>query len=215
MKLIIPFLILIFFFSFTQRKNDRIDEFENALGETETRYLNELVNDFDSFLNEKFKGEEFKFIKYLTEISESNQPELWKISMDKFVEIQKTNLFARYDSIFPDSVWYDDKGFNVSYSYMGIRNSITITQKKNQELDVDAIIKSLKNKPELKEVEPGYFQISLESVMSGNTLIKNYLDAKKTAGTLSIRLVADGLLRELKDENEYFAKRILIMEMND
>jgi hypothetical protein len=215
MKYIITFLILIFFFSFTQRKNDRIVEFENTLGETETKYLNELVNDFDLFLNKKFKDEEFRFKKYLTEISESSQPELWEIHKDKFEEIQETNLFSRYDSIFPDSVWYDNKGFNVSYSYMGIINSIIIIQKKNQELDVDAIIKSLKNKPELKEVEPGYFQISLESVMSGNTLVQNYLDAKKTAGTLSIRLVADGLLRELKDENEYFAKRILIMEMND
>ena len=215
MKHIITFLILMFFFSYIQIKNDRIGEFENTLGETETKYLNELVNDFDAFLNKKFKDEEFKFNKYLKEISESNQPELWKISKDKFEEIQKTNLFARYDSIFPDSVWYDDKGFNVSYSDMGIRNSITIRKEENQEYNIDSIIKSLKNKPELKEVESGYFQISLESVMSGNTLIKNYLDAKKTAGTLSIRLVADGLLRELKDENEYFAKRILIMEMND
>jgi hypothetical protein len=215
MKHILTITILVFFFSCTQKKNIRVTEFENSLGKKETKYLNDLVSDFDSFLNIKYKNEEFEFKQYLIEISESKQPEIWKMNKDKIEKIQKTNLFAKYDSIFPDSVWYDNKVFNVSYPDLGITNSIALIEKENQNLDIDSIINSLKNKPRLEEIEPSYFQNYLEAVMNEDTLIQNYLDAKKTAGTISIRLIADGLLRDLKTGNEYFAKRILIMEMNN
>jgi len=217
MKHILTILILFFFFSCTQGKNDRVNEFENSLGERETKYLNELVNDFDSFLNKKYKNEKFKFKKYLTEISESNQPDIWKIDKNKHEEIRKTNLFAKYDSIYPDSVWYDNNVYNVLYSDsdVGITNSIAYINEENKESNIDSIINSLKSKPRHKEIEPSYFQIALESIMTKDSLIQNYLDARKAAGTISIRLVADGLHYGLKPENEYFAKRILIMEMND
>jgi len=217
MKHILTFAILVFLFSCTQKKDIRIIEFENSLGQTETKYLNDLINDFDSFLNKKYKNEEFKFKQYLTEISESGEPEIWEIDKDKFEEIQKTNLFAKYDSIFPDSVWYDNKVFNVSYSdsKVGISNSIAFINVESTKTNIDSIINSLKTEPRLVEIEPSYVQIALETVMAEDTLIQNYLDAKKTAGTISIRLIAGGLLHTLKPENEYFAKRILIMEMND
>ena len=217
MKHILIILILVFIFSCTQGKNDRVNEFENSLGERETKYLNELVNDFDSFLNKKYKNEKFKFKKYLTEISESNQPDIWKIDKNKLEEIKKTNLFAKYDSIYPDSVWYDNNVFNVLYSDsdVGITNSIAFINKENKESNIDSIINSLKSKPRLKEIEPSYFQIALESIMTKDSLIQNYLDARKTAGTISIRLIAGGLLQNLKPDNEYFAKRIIIMQMND
>ncbi|WP_303923380.1 hypothetical protein [Draconibacterium sediminis] len=217
MKHILTIAILVFLFSCTQKKDLRIIEFENSLGQTETKYLNDLVNDFDSFLNIKYKNEEIKFKQYLTEISESRDPEIWEIGKDKFEEIQKTNLFAKYDSIFPDSVWYDNKVFNVSYSdsKVGISNSIAFINLENTKTNIDSIINSLKTEPRLEEIEPSYVQIALETVMADDTLIQNYLDAKKTAGTISIRLIAGGLLHDLKSDDEYFAKRILIMEMND
>lgn len=217
MKQALTFMFLIFFFSCAHGQNDQIDEFENSLGEIETKYLNELVNDFNLFLNKKYKDEEFKFKKYLTEISESNQPDIWKIGKNKLEEIKKTNLFAKYDSIYPDSVWYDNNVFNVLYSdsEVGISNSIAFVNKENNESNIDSMINSLKSKPRLKELEPSYFQIALESIVTKDPLIQNYLDARKTAGTISIRLIAGGLLHDLKPENEYFAKRIIIMQMND
>jgi hypothetical protein len=77
------------------------------------------------------------------------------------------------------------------------------------------LINSIKTKPKLEEIEPSNFQIALESIMTEEILIQNYLAARKTAGTISIRLIADGLLYNCNPENEYFAKRIMIMEMND
>ena len=137
-----------------------------------------------------------------------------EINKDKLEEMQKTNLFAKYDSIYPDSVWHDKKVFIVSYTDLGITNSIAITNKETKESNIDSIINSLKSKPRLKEIEPSYFQIALESIISKDSLIQNYLDARKAAGTISIRLIAGGLLHDLKPDNEYFAKRIIIMQMN-
>lgn len=217
MKRILTFVFLIFFFLSIHGQNSQENEFEKYLGEIETRYLNELVNDFDLFLNKKYKNEEFKFKKYLTEISESNQPDIWKIGKNKLEEIYKTNLFAKYDSIYPDSVWFDNNMFWVSYSDsdLGITNSIAIKNKENKESNIDSIINSFKSEPRLKEIEPSYFQIALELVETKDSLIQKYMEARKAAGTISIRLIAGGLLYDLKPENEYFAKRIIIMQMND
>ena len=217
MKQIFTSVFLIFFFSGTHGQVSRVNEFEKSLGETETRYLNELVNDFDLFLNKKYNDEEFTFRKYLTEISESNHPDIWKIDNNKLEEIKKTNLFARYDLIYPDSVWYDNNVFRVSYtdSDVGITNSIAIKYKSNKESDIDSIMNFLQSEPRLKEIEPGYFQIALETLETKDALIQKYLDAGKTAGTISLRLIAGRLLHDLNPDNEYFAKRIIIMQMND
>ena len=153
----------------------------------------------------------------MTQISESGEPDIWRIDKNKLEEIKQTNLFAKYDSIYPDSVWYDNNVLNVSYSDsdVGISNSIAFINKDNNESNIDSIIHSLKSKPRLKEIEPSYFQIALESIVTKDPLIQNYLDARKKAGTISIRLIAGGLLHDLKPDNEYFAKRIIIMQMND
>ena len=146
----------------------------------------------------------------MTEISESKQPEIWRIKKEKFKEILENNLFAKYDSIYPDSVWYDNNVFNVSYSDsdLGITNSIALKNKENKESNIDSIINSLKSKPRLKEIEPSYFQIALESIVTKDVLIQKYLDARKTAGTISIRLIAGGLLHDLQPDNEYLQREL-------
>ena len=117
--------------------------------------------------------------------------------------------------LFRSSVAYSNGVFNFSYSQSGISNSIAFRNRQNQELNVDSLIHSIKNEAKLNEIEPSYFQMALESVIDGDSLIQNYRAAKQTAGTLSIRLIAKGLIYTYKPENEYFAKRILLMEMND
>jgi hypothetical protein len=220
MKHIITLAFFVIIFSCVANRkveNERISKFEDSLGKSETKYLNKLVNDFDSFLAKKYNGKEYdsNFKEYLNEISESNHPDIWKIDKNKLVEIQETNLLAKYDSIFPDSVWYNENVINVSFSSLGITNSIALIQKGNQEFNVDSLINVIKAKPRLEEIEPSKFQIALTAVMTDDILIQNYLDAKRAAGTISIRLIADGLRYNYRPNEEYFAKRIMIMEMND
>ncbi|NQU51418.1 MAG: hypothetical protein HQ522_02655, partial [Bacteroidetes bacterium] len=200
MKYIITLIIAALFYSCLGNdkiEKEQIDKFESALGKIETKYLNLLVSDFDSYLSKKYKIENsyLSFKQYLTEVSESSNPDFWKIDKIKLEEIQKTNLLAKYDSIYPDSVWYNNNVINVSYaSSNGIINSIALIRKENQEFNIDSLINSIKTKPRLEEIEPSYFKIALESLMQEDALISNYLDAKQAAGSISKRLTASGLL---------------------
>ena len=161
------------------------------------------------------KSSASRFKEYLKEISAAEDPDIWKIPENKMEAIQQSNLFAKYDAIFPDSVWFDGKLINVSYSAMEIVTSGAIGLKEDQYTDPDSLVLYYKQMPRLQEKEPSHFIIALEAIASEDTLICNYLKAKKTAGTLSIRLIADGLRLSCNEQNEYFAKRIILMEMND
>lgn len=194
-----------------------IDKFETTLGGQETKYLNEIVHDFDSYLMTKYqeKNSDSEFKQYLAELSESKKPDFWNIDETKLDNYLKSNLFAKYDSIYPDSVWYDGLSFCSKYPHSDFINEMIPIKRNNQELNIDSIINSRKKTPRLEEIEPSYFQIALESIMTKDSLIINYIDAKHTHGTISSRLIASGLLYSLNPEKEYFAKRIMIMEMND
>ncbi len=219
MKYIITLVITILIFSCNENKkieNELMDKFENILGESETKYLNEIVSDFDSYLKTKYKdtNSDSELKQYLKDLSESKYPDFWKIDKMKLDKYLKSNLFAKYDSIYPDSVWFKDNEINIRFNELGITESIIPIKRKKQELNVDSLISSIKKTPKLNEFEPSYFQIALESIMEKDTLILNYIDAKQTAGNISLRLIASGLLYNLSPEKEYFAKRIMLMEMN-
>ena len=220
MKYIVTLVITIFIFSCNENKkieNELMDKFENILGESETKYLNEIVGDFDSYLKTKYKdtNSNSELKQYLRDLSKSKYPDFWKIDKMKLDKYLKSNLFAKYDSIYPDSVWFKNNEINIRFNELGITESIIPIKRKNQELNVDSLIISIKKTPKLNEIEPSYFQIALESIMEKDTLILNYIDAKQTAGNISLRLIANGLLYNLSPKKEYFAKRIMIMEMND
>lgn len=76
------------------------------------------------------------------------------------------------------------------------------------------MLQELKNTPKIQELEPGHFRLALEVIQSEEELVQKYIAAKKTAEILSIRLVAKGLALDLNPKNEYFAKRIIVMELN-
>jgi hypothetical protein len=71
----------------------------------------------------------------------------------------------------------------------------------------------LKNEPKIKLIKPSKFYIALDSIQRSDSLILNYLDAKEAIGNLSSSILASGLLYNLSDNNEYFAKRIFAMDI--
>jgi hypothetical protein len=93
----------------TEKSNGLVERFEKILGEQETAYLNEIVGDFDKYLASKYPDNQSKFKTYLVEISESKVNEYWEIDKTKLKKYQESNLFGKYDTIFPDSVWFKKK----------------------------------------------------------------------------------------------------------
>jgi hypothetical protein len=73
----------------------------------------------------------------------------------------------------------------------------------------------LKNEPRLLLKKPSNFYLALDSINQSDSLILTYLDAKNIVSYMSPFNLAGGLNYYLTENNEYFAKRIFIMDMND
>ena len=196
-----------------QIEKNQIKKFKTVLGKTETKQLDDIVRDFDSFLNKKYKNtnSETKLKQYLQELANWDNPEIWKIDELKLKEYYTSNLFAKYDSIYPDSVWIKNDLINLKYNELEDIQSIIPINKSN----IDSMINELKREPELNLTSPSNFLLALESIAPKDSQIVNYLDAKDIAGNISLYMLADGLLYNYKNSSEYFTKRILVMEMND
>lgn len=215
MKQSILLITVIVLFSCTtneKTENEWITTFESSLGKRETKYLNEMVNDFDAFLEKKYddKNSASSVKLYLQELSDNNSGQ-WKTDTEKYQQYQESNLFAKYDTIYPDSVWIEDDLVNVKFEELEVIQSIIPLDNEN----LESLVNELKVKPELTLMSRGNFFEALKSVSDKDSLISNYLSYVEIAGQTSIYLLANGLLYDYKPKNEYFAKRILIMEMND
>ena len=147
----------------------------------------------------------------MQEIANLNNPEIWKIDELKRKEYHTSNLFAKYDSIYPDSVWIENDLINLKYNELEAIQSIIPINKPN----LDSMMNELKKEPKLSQTSPGNFLRALESITQKDSQIVNYLNAKKIEGNISLYMLANGLLSNYKNSFEYFTKRILVMEMND
>lgn len=215
MKQSILFIAVICLFScITNEKteNELITKFESSLGKPETKYLNEMVSDFDAFLESRYddKNSASNLKLYLKELSDNNSRQ-WKADTEKHQKYLASNLFAKYDTIYPDSVWIEDDLVNVKFEELEVIQSIIPLDNEN----LESLVNELKEEPELNIISRGNFYNALKALAFKDSLISNYLSYVEIAGHTPIYLLANGLLYDYKAESEYFAKRILIMEMND
>ena len=197
----------------TEKSDSQIEKFEKILGEQETIYLNEIVADFDNYLSSKYPDQKSKFKSYLTDISELKIKKYWEIDSAKLEQYRESNLFGEYDTVYPDSVWYDGLSFSIKYPDDEFIEEMVPIKRKGKNLNVDSTITSLKNEPRFILTEQSKLFIALDSINQSDSLIITYFDAKEAAGNLSPSILAGGIGYYLNDNNEYFAKRILIMEM--
>ena len=194
--------------------NKRIKEFENYLGKKETAYLNEIITDFDKFLESNYQGtaiENFKL--YLNDIEAYADVAYFFIDSIKWTKYQDSKLFTRYVIEFPDSVWKDEN--TIKYKYPDFSEGeflIAITQ---NGLTDDETIQKIKTEPRQKVITPGNFYPALEKVSNQDSLIINYLDIKEAIGNLSPAVLAGIVSVNLDNSSAYFAKRIFIMDQFD
>ena len=216
MKHLMSFIIVLFLLSCSadkQIEKERIREFKTVLGKRETKQLDDIVRDFDSFLDKKYKNKnsDSRLKQYLEELANWNNPELWRIDEVKLKRYHTSNLFAKYDSLYPDSVWIEDGMVNIKYKELEAIQSIIPINKSN----IDSMVNEFKKEPELNQTSPSSFLLALESIAQKDSQLVNYLDAKEIAGNIPLHILANGLLYNYKNSSEYFTKRILVMEMND
>ena len=217
---IIFLTIVIFLLCCNKKKiitNSRIERFEKILGEPENSYLNEIVDDFDAFLDSKYKRDisVSKFKQYLLKNSEADISKFWRIDSLKLIKYRQSNLFAKYDFIYPDSIWYENGQINLKFHKYEMEESIIPNQRKKRVLNIDSIINIKKNEPRRMLIKASKFFVALDSVKQGSPLINYYLQTKNLSGSTPPHILTHGILYDLSNTDQYFCKRILIMELYD
>jgi hypothetical protein len=188
--------------------------FEKLLGVTEAKYLNEIITDFDAYLETKYPTENSRFKQYLIDIKELEIKEAWKIDRAKLLTYRSSNLFEKYDKVYADSIWFNGTYFKMRYPDESLQEElIPLVGKTNSE--IDSIITALRDEPKLLLKESSKFYSALDSIKQADKLIIDFLHAKQAVGDISLTSLADGLLSNYSDTNEYFAKRIFIVDRCD
>ena len=212
MTFLIAFFFVLSILSCNQSKKTKdrlISEFEKQIDEEQLNYLNEIVNDLDSYLSENYPNQELKFRAYLTDLSDLTLNEYWRIDSVKFEKYRERDLFRNFKKIFPDSVWFNGQTYCIKFP----DNEITEVIIPNG--NVDTIINFLQQEPRLFLTKQSIVHKALDSIEKSDSLIINYFEAKEFTDNFSPSILAKGLLFYLTDKNEYFAKRIFILEMHD
>ena len=183
------------------------------MGEPETTYLNEIVSDLNKYLSANYPDRESRFKSYLVDIPDLNLNNFYRIDSIKLIKYGESNLFGQYVALFPDSVWYDGLIFKIKFPNSDFINEMLPLPGKRENSDIDSIITSLENKPEFVLKEQSRFILALDSIKQSDSLISTYLEVKESLGDLTPFTLSIGLKHYLNDNNEYFAKRILMMDL--
>lgn len=225
MRILTIVLSLLLFNSCLREKvidKKRINKFEYLLGKQESKYLNEIITDFDLYLDTNYdnNNEQDRFKSYLIDFIEKQEYYLFEsdkpftIDSAKLTKYKSSKLFNKYFLEYPVSVWKDSTGrINIYYrSYHDTLPAITNHFKKQEEQ-----IEELKNTTIRNYTSISPFYTSLDSVKERDSLITIYLWSREGAGAgrLSPIVLADGILHYLNDSSEYFGKRIFIMGLYD
>ena len=192
----------------------RIKDFESVLGKQETTYLNEIVSDFDKFLESNYQGStKEQFQLYLRDIGQYSDVDYFIIDSIKRLEYKDSKLFTKFIYDFPDSVWVDEG--TIKYKYPGFSKDEYLIAIKQKGLSKGDLIEEIKNEPIQRVITPSNFYFALEKICSQDSLIMDYLDTKEGIGNISPAILAGGLNYHIDNSSVYFAKRILIMDLFD
>lgn len=227
MKYIKLLLILILIISCSNEK--RISEFENVLGEENSRTLTYLVTDFENdFLKRNYPNLNTKqaYHRFLTELENNTAGNWEKTSEQSRKRFDNSNLKLEIYSI-PDSIWIEKNPEKMTLNYAGpmmmirrkslksdgtfdFRTSETSVNYSNS-VNKDSIINSRKRYVDVNYL--GKYRSALSSVSKHNKFIEKHLYMTELAGILDPRLVAAEMLDMNVDFSDYFIKRLIITEI--
>ncbi len=224
MKILSTLLLLFVIVLNINAKNENeqsIKCFETSLGKQGTINLNNSISEFDSFLKEQYKAIEAKerFKQYLKELSNSANCEIWEMETidtqeTKLKSLDLASLVALKLLILPDTVYRENNTVKSSYSKpFKLSRLSKIPQNKYLESNIASVISSEKDGfVELLGKEQ--FKKALEAVVGYDTLVQNYILSNQNNDNIPLQEIAQEILKNYTAEEEYFAKRIIIWEMN-
>lgn len=186
----------------------QIQKFESSLGKERTKAVNEIILDFEKYLDTNFSGKEIdtKYDKYLEKLSTGNLAKKWRISSQKLSKYKKLELFDEFGTVRADTVWYDGEFVNYIWENDDLVQSIVPFT----DVDIVKIIEETKNEIFTRMLVEGRFYIALEAIYEENPLAKGLWDTRHAEGnSYDKKWYAGELLKAKLDYSNYFVKRII------
>lgn len=178
-------IILLLNFSCSEKKTDpRIAEFENVLGKEQIKSLNSLVSDFENNLEKIY-------------------PDL---PIEKGYKKYLTDMISDSTTDWEKFKFQSDET-NAEFHQSGLWNEI-YEYNYAKELDSKDSIKILN----INQI--GKYMQALYAVKNSDSLIKKYWEKREAAGLMQNELVVNGILSSKPDFNDYFHKRIVVVEFS-
>ena len=231
-------LLLLFFTNCSNQQIDnRILEFERILGKENSETLNYLVSDFETnYLKNQYPTLKTKvaYSKFLNDLLE-DKIENWGPFYNKNLDLFNNSKLIKELYRFPDSVWIVEsseqdkiegdstvllysktpyikmryKEINKKGEYEYYYSSIYANLDSNS--NYDSIIKLYYKRVEFNSA--GKYIQALYAIHETDTLTKKYFDIKEHGGILPLKFFITGTLSLDPDFNDYFHKRIVLLEV--
>ena len=212
----IAYITFIFSFSLFSQQN----EFEKTLGKENTETLNSLIENFET---ETLKREypelktKIAYQEFLKDILKTNSVKSRKV----FPETKlKLNIYC-----VPDSIWVEERRLSSGKTGEMIKTKYKSLNTNGEFIYTSSISYCCNNKNEtLKLLEKqkkdvqiniiGSYIRALEKVSNQSEVIKSYLEnIKMTAEPVRPYAMADYILKNNIDTNDYFIKRLIFINM--
>ena len=231
MKTLLTLLIITFSLTIQAKDNDVKKDFEESFGNYGSENLNNTISNFDLFLETHYPNlnPTERFRNYLNEFVSGEAPE-WKMKIIKGNEIadpllieynyknkdevkKDSPLFGQKILFLPDTVYREGNAVKSIYSKpFKLTQSSRVPTDEYLESNIALIAEDAK-KGYIELVGKEQFDYALNKIIDKNILVNRYLKAKVDNSNLSKKEVC-ALILEFGNGNEYFAKRILVWEMN-
>ena len=205
-----------------QKRDSRIEKFENFLGKYNSELLSTKVDSFEKFLKINFKdlNLEEAYLEYLN-IIESGEFEKtdWKYEGTGYAEINELierSGFRKEVWLRPDTVWIENGDLHFEYVYIDKKDTSII---KGNSLSPKYDL--IENQDSIINIEEqlttfninGRFMRGLELIKDSDSTLISYIEDKQTMRDIAPSIIAGRLIYYKADFSDYFIKRIIAIEL--
>jgi len=214
-----PLILLIILTSISCKNRNQLEiEFENQLPETDQITLDRIVNSYDNFIRNEFKGDTHQFLsrietakQVLSDSIKQEYCELARMFDESTLEFKSQNV--KYDSVYVSesgSIIRIQQPEDISEDELQIDEEISILPSGRT---IEEEIEEIKNRGYWRFISASSFTTALSKTVNENIEIMKYVDAKDAVGHLNPQRMAASILESEIDVDNYFIKRIIALEL--
>jgi len=198
---------------------DRIQvEFESNLPEADQNLLTQIVNAYEDLIETEYRGEAYKFFSQI----ELNKRVLNVSNKQEYCELLKkfdrSTLEYKRENVKYDSVYLSDQGEiirieqseDISENELQLDEEISILPPGRT---IEEEIEEIKRRGYWRFISASSFISALSEISDSKIEIQEYIEVKEAVGLINPQRMASSLIKNEIDEDNYFIKRIIAIEL--